>query len=221
MNNVSPNSALSLKKQSSYSVAHKRQSSIQFTHKKQFSHPVIHKGQSSIQSVCKKQLSHFIIHKKQFSNSVILKKSSSIPAALKKLFNFISLIMELNISSCIAQAIQRGYQSKIEYQSSLFLQISHRFSIQLNVAELKAQNFNQISHFKNVEVFSLILHEINFYLNLISSPFLQSSFRILNFYQKKRFLSIHENNKVKSYEKDHYLILQQMEKELHLTVIII
>ena len=70
-------------------------------------------------------------------------------------------------------------------------------------------------------MFSLILHEIDFYLNFTSSLFLQLSFKILNFYQEKRFLSIYENNKIRSYEKDYHLALQQMKKELHLTVIII
>ena len=54
MNNVFPNSALSLKEQSSYSVIHKRQSSIQSAYKEQSSHPVTHKRQSNIQSACKK-----------------------------------------------------------------------------------------------------------------------------------------------------------------------
>ena len=69
-------------------------------------------------------------------------------------------------------------------------------------------------------MFSLILHEINFYLNLILSFFSQSLFRISNLCQEKRFSSIHENNKIRNYKKDHHLILWQMEKELHLTVII-
>ena len=75
MNDVSPNSALSLKKtfsiqsahkkQSSHSVTHKGQSSIQSAHKKQSSHSVAHKRQSSIQSAHKEQFSHLVIYKKQ------------------------------------------------------------------------------------------------------------------------------------------------------------
>ena len=135
MNNVSPNPALSHKEQfshsvahkgqssiqsahkeqSSHSVAHKGQSSIQFTHKEQSSHPVTHKGQSSTQSACKKQLSHLIVHKKQPSNLVILKEPSSIPAASEKPLNPVSPTVELDTPSHIAQAIQKGYQPKIEY----------------------------------------------------------------------------------------------------------
>ena len=50
-------------------------------------------------------------------------------------------------------------------------------------------------------MFSLILHEIDFYLNFILSLFLQSLFRISNLCQEKRFLFIHENNKIKNYKK--------------------
>ena len=70
-------------------------------------------------------------------------------------------------------------------------------------------------------MFSLILHEIDFYLDFALSPFLQLLFRTLNLYQEKKFLFIYENNKVRNYEKDYYLILQQMKKEFYLTVIII
>ena len=121
MNDVSLNSALSLKKtfsiqsahkeQSSHSVAHKGQFSIQFTHKEQSSHTVAHKRQSSIQSACQKQ----------FSNPVIFKEPSNISATSEEPLSLVSPAVELDILNCIAQAIQRGYQSKIEYQNSLFL----------------------------------------------------------------------------------------------------
>ena len=91
--------------------------------------------------------------------------------------------------------------------------------MQLNVTELKVWSFDWVFHFKNAEMFSLTLQEIDFYLNLTSSFFLQSLSKILSLYQKKRFLFIYKNNKVKNYEKDHHLTLQQIEKELHLTVI--
>ena len=65
----------------------------------------------------------------------------------------------------------------------------------------------------------MILHEIDFYLDLTSPFFLQSSSRILSLCQEKRFSFTHRNNKIRSYEKNHHLVLQQMEKELHLTVI--
>ena len=68
-------------------------------------------------------------------------------------------------------------------------------------------------------MFSLILQEIDFYLNLASLPFSQLLFKISNFYQEKRFLFIYKSNKIRSYKKNHYLALQQMEKELHLAVI--
>ena len=111
------------KKQFSYTVAYKKQFSIQFTHKKQFNHTVAYKEQSSTQSVCQKQPSHLVVHQKQLilaqteqlSNSVILKELFSIPAALEKPFSLISPAVELDTPNCIAQAIQREYQSKIEY----------------------------------------------------------------------------------------------------------
>ena len=115
MNDVSPNSALSLKKtssiqsahkeQSSHPVAHKEQSSIQsahkkqfshtvahkgqfniqFTYKKQFSHTVAHKGQSSIQSACQKQFNHFVIHQKQ--STLVQAEQPSNSVILKESFN--------------------------------------------------------------------------------------------------------------------------------------
>ena len=129
MNNVSFNLALSLKKQSSHPVVYKGQFSIQSAHKKQSNHTVAHKGQSSTQSDCKKQSSHLIIHKEQPtlaqaeqpSNSVIFKESFSISAASEEPLSFVSSVMKLDTSSCIAQTIQRGYQLKIEYQNSSFL----------------------------------------------------------------------------------------------------
>ena len=69
-------------------------------------------------------------------------------------------------------------------------------------------------------MFSLILQEIDFYLNFTSSFSSQSSFKISNLCQKKKILFIYKSNKIKNYEKNHHLILQQMEKELHLTAII-
>ena len=111
------------KEQSSHTVAHKGQSSIQSAHKEQFSHTVAHKGQFSTQSACQKQLSHLIIYQKQStlaqaeqpSNSIILKESFSIPATSKELFNLVSSAVKLDTPDHIAQTIQRGYQSKIEY----------------------------------------------------------------------------------------------------------
>ena len=50
--------------------------------------------------------------------------------------------------------------------------------MQFNVAELKTWNFDQTFHFKNAEVFSLILQKIDFYLDLTSPPFLQLLSRI-------------------------------------------
>ena len=70
-------------------------------------------------------------------------------------------------------------------------------------------------------MFSLILYKIDFYLNFISSSFLQSLSRILNLYQEKRFSFIYENNKIRNYKKDYHLTLQQIKKKLYLTVIII
>ena len=92
--------------------------------------------------------------------------------------------------------------------------------MQLNVAELKAWSFDWAFHLKSAEVFNLILHEIDFYLNLTSPPSSQSSFKISSLCQEKRFPFIYKNNKVRSYEKDHHLTLWQMEKELHLAAII-
>ena len=68
-------------------------------------------------------------------------------------------------------------------------------------------------------MFSLILQKIDFYLNFTSPPSSQSSFKIPNLCQEKRFPFIYKSNKIRSYEKDHHLTLQQMEKELHLTAI--
>ena len=56
-------------------------------------------------------------------------------------------------------------------------------------------------------MFSLILYEINFYLDFASLSFLQLLSKILNFYQKKRFSFIYENNKIRNYEKDYHLTL--------------
>ena len=105
MNDVSPNSALSLKKtfsiqsaykkQSNYLVTHKEQFSIQFTHKEQSSHTVTHKGQSSTQSVCQKQP----------SNSVILKEPFNISATPEEPLSLISPVMELDTPNHIAQTI--------------------------------------------------------------------------------------------------------------------
>ena len=91
--------------------------------------------------------------------------------------------------------------------------------MQLNVAELKSWSFDWDSCLKSVEVFSLTLHEIDFYLGLASPPSLQSLSRIPSLCQEKRFSFIYGNNKVRSYEKDHHLTLQWMEKELHLAAI--
>ena len=138
------------KEQSSHPVAHKGQSSIQSAHKEQSSHTVAHKGQSSTQSACQKQPSHLVIHQEQPtlaqaeqpSNPVILKEPSSIPAAPEEPLSLVSPAVELDTPSCIAQAIQREYQSKIEYQNSSSLQINHKPFMQLNVTELKTQNFD-------------------------------------------------------------------------------
>ena len=153
------------KEQSSHTVTHKKQSSIQSTHKKQSSHTIAHKGQSSTQSACQKQPSHLVIHQEQpilaqaeqLSNSVIFKKSFNISAASEEPFSFISSTVKLDTPNHIAQAIQREYQLKIKYQNFSFLQINHRFFIHLNVIELKIWNFNWVFHFKNAEMFSLIL----------------------------------------------------------------
>ena len=61
----------------------------------------------------------------------------SIPAASEKPLSLISPAVELDTPSCIAQAIQRGYQPKIEYQNPSFLQINHRPSMQFNVTKLR------------------------------------------------------------------------------------
>ena len=79
--------------------------------------------------------------------------------------------------------------------------------MQFNVAELKAWSFDWVSYLKSAEMFSLILHKIDFYLDFASPSSSQSLSRIPSLYQEKRFPSIHENNKIRSYEKNHHLAL--------------
>ena len=73
------------KEQSSYTVTHKRQFNIQFTHKKQSSHTVTHKKQPSTQSACQKQPSHLIIHQKQLT--LAQAKQPSNPVIFKESFS--------------------------------------------------------------------------------------------------------------------------------------
>jgi len=86
-------------------------------------------------------------------------------------------------SSRILQAIWKRYFSKIKYRSSSFFRIFierrvkqvERFSIQLNVVELRAREFDRIVRAKNVKIFSITLREIIFFLNLVE---ISSRFRL-------------------------------------------
>jgi len=79
-------------------------------------------------------------------------------------------------SSCILQVIQKEYSSKIKCQNSFFFKTSVVFqadqfnqsSIQLDIVELRAQNFDHAAHVKDIEVFSIILKKIDVFLNLES-----------------------------------------------------
>jgi len=83
--------------------------------------------------------------------------------------------LEREASSRILQAIRKKYFLKIKYRSSLFFRIFierrakqvEQSSIQLNVVELKAREFDRVDDARNVEIFSITLRGIDFFLNLV------------------------------------------------------
>ena len=136
--------------------------------------------------------------------------------------------MKQEDSNRVLQAIRKRHFSWIKYRSFSFLRIFverrasqvDRSSIQFDIVELKTRCFDRVSRFKNSEIFSLILNEIDNFLNLIKSCFTQSFVAISKLYQEKECLSSHVNIKINSYDRDHFLISRQMKQELYLIVVI-
>ena len=185
INYVSINSVSSLKKIFSISVVHKKHLSLNFVHKKQSSHLTTHKKQFNFQS----------IRKKSFNNSILLKFSS-----IYVLLKFVSDLTQILLRSYsqvkqenfsrVLQAIRKKHFSKIKYRnlSSLRIFVKRRASqvdrsfIQFDIVELRVRCFNRVSRFKNFEMFSLILNEIDNFLNFIKSCFSQSFIAISRLY---------------------------------------
>ncbi len=165
------------------------------------------------QPACKKQPSSAV--KKQFSYSNL--ESCSVSICLKQ-----------EASSRILQAIQKEYFSQIKYRSFLSFRISTkqrakqavRFSMQLNVIELRTCRFDRVARVKNVEIFSILLRKIDLFLNLAeilfrSEPDLAQISSLLNYIKLSLF---YKNTKINTYNRDHCLALYQIEKKFHLTV---
>ena len=201
------------------------------TSQKQLSAQSTYKKSLSSQSACKKQSSTLVVHKKQSQIQTVQKKQFSSLSQLNQFSQCSSvlLVVEEDISSRIAQAIQKKYQSKIKYRNFSSCRISikrlahqvERSFIHLDVVELKARSFDHAARLKRFELFSLTLDQINAFLNCISF----NCFSILHF-----FVDLHLNSeirfshvsiKLRIYDRDQRLALYQMKKKLHLFTIII
>ena len=163
-----------LKKTFSILVAHKKHFSFNFVYKKQFSYSTAHKKQSNFQSIRKKSFNNLILFKFSFIQ-ILLKSYSQV---------------KQEDSNRVLQAIRKKYFFKIKYRNLLSLRIFverrtnqiDRSFIQLDIVELKARCFDRFSRFKNFEMFSLILNEIDIFLNFIKSCFSQSFVAISRLY---------------------------------------
>ena len=107
------------------------------------------------------------------------------------------IVEKEDILSRITHAIQKKYQSKLRYRSSVFrrsfiekrVRQALRSSIHLNVVELKARDFNCAARFKSFELFNFIIAQINVFFDhvrLKDNPVLYSPFdlriKLKNFY---------------------------------------
>ncbi len=85
---------------------------------------------------------------------------------------------------------------------------------------MKACNFDYVARAKKIEIFNIILREINFFLNLVEFLFkFELNFaQISNLLNLSKFLLFYRDTKINIYNRDYCLALYQMEKKLYLTI---
>ena len=169
----------------SHSAVHKGQYSNQAAQEEQASHSAVHKGQLSIQDAQKE----LFTHKKQFSiqtaqeeqpsHSAVHKEQLSSSVTSKEIFSPVLPSVKEDILSRITQAIQKEYQLKIKYRSSLSChtfteQCAHQAEcppIHLDIVKLGAHEFDCIARLKGSELFSLTLSQVNAFLGCTLSHY--------------------------------------------------